>query len=73
MRYFLAHNELDVFHYGELTEEQAIETGQPNLEYFASKGFLIDRLRELGQEYAQDTSEYNNFETFEELPEEPSI
>ena len=73
MIYFLAHNKIDAFHYGELLEGQAIETGQPHLEYFTSEGFLIDRLHELGQEYAQDNSEYNNFEPSEEPSEEPSI
>ena len=44
MRYFLAHNEIDVFHYGEVLESQVVTTGQPNLEYFDSLDFLKDRL-----------------------------
>lgn len=48
MRYFLAHNSIDVFHYGELNEGQVISTGQPNLEYFDNLNILKERLAEFG-------------------------
>ncbi len=73
MRYFLAHNELDVFHYGKLEDSQIVESGQPYLEYFTSEGFLKDRLRELGQEYPTAENTEIIFDFGEELPEEPSI
>lgn len=51
MRYYLAHNLINVFHYGSLSEGQIVTTGQPYLEYFDIEQELIDRLLELGQEY----------------------
>ena len=49
--FYLAHNEVDVFHYGSLQEGQTVTTGQPFLEYFETEQGLIDRVLELGQEY----------------------
>ena len=49
--FYLAHNEVDVFHYGGLQENQIVTTGQPFLEYFDTEQGLIDRVLELGQEY----------------------
>lgn len=49
--YYLAHNSIDVFHYGSLSQGQSVTTGQPSLEYFETEQSLIDRLLELGQEY----------------------
>ena len=49
--FYLAHNEVDVFHYGSLQANQTVTTGQPFLEYFETEQGLIDRLLELGQEY----------------------
>ena len=48
MTYFLAHNSINVFHYGELNEGQVVTTGQPNLEYFDNLNTLKERLAELG-------------------------
>jgi len=56
MTYFLAHNEIDVFHYGELLEGQVIETGQPFLEYFNTLDELKDRLAILGTEYQEPST-----------------
>jgi hypothetical protein len=50
-KYYLAHNEVNVFHYGSLVEGQIVTTGQPFLEYFNTEQELIDRLLGLGQEY----------------------
>lgn len=44
MRYFLAHNEVNVFHYGELVVGEFIETGQPHLEFFDDLDSMIERL-----------------------------
>lgn len=46
-KYYLAHNELDVFHYGELLSLQLVATGQTYLEIFNTKNELNDRLNEL--------------------------
>jgi hypothetical protein len=51
MTYFLAHNESDIFHYGELLEEQVVTTGQPNLEYYNDLDSLIQRLNLFGIQY----------------------
>ena len=48
MRYFLAHNSIDVFHHGELNEDQVAATGQPNLEFFDNLNELKQRLAEFG-------------------------
>lgn len=44
MKYYLAHNEIDVFHYGKLEDGQEIETGQPVLEFFETIDTLNERL-----------------------------
>jgi hypothetical protein len=54
MKYFLAHNEIDVFHYGELSEEQVVTTGQPNLEHYNDLDSLIQRLNSFGVQYIED-------------------
>ena len=51
MRHFLAHNETDVFHYGKITEEQQITTGQPILLFFDTEQELIDKLQEYNVKY----------------------
>jgi len=56
MIYFLAHNAIDVFHYGELLEGQVIETGQPNLEYFDTLQELKDQLLTFGVEYQEPST-----------------
>lgn len=55
MRYFLAHNSIDVFHYGEILEEQVVTTGQPNLEYYNDLDSLIQRLDLFGVQYVEDS------------------
>ena len=54
MKYFLAHNGIDIFHYGELLEGQVIETGQPHLEYFDILDVLRQRLTFFNVEYTQN-------------------
>ncbi len=48
MRYFLAHNSVNIFHYGELHDGQVVSTGQPNLEYFENINDLKVRLNSFG-------------------------
>jgi hypothetical protein len=57
MRYFLAHNGIDIFHSGKLEEEMVVGTGQPYLEYFNTVEELILRLKE----YKQEIPEENQF------------
>jgi hypothetical protein len=66
MKYFLAHNGKDIFHYREIIEEQIINTGQPNLEYFDTINQLKDRLVELGVNYTEpNNDEYSGIESFD--------
>ena len=53
MRYFLAHNGLNVFHYGKLELNQEVVTGQPFLEFFENENDLINRLNHFNQNYEQ--------------------
>jgi len=63
-KFYLAHNEVNVFHYGSLQENQIVTTGQPFLEYFETEQGLIDRLLELGQEYISTSPIINQSQTF---------
>jgi hypothetical protein len=54
MRYFLAHNGVDVFHSGRLDEGMEVDTGQPYLEYFNTLEKLIARLKEYNQEIPEE-------------------
>lgn len=68
MEYFLAHNDVDVFIYGKILEEQVVETGQPYLEFYNSLDELKDRLLFFNVEYSDaDSSDRVTIE------EEPSI
>jgi len=49
--YYLATNEIDVFHYGELFEEANVTTGQPKLDYFETKEDLVAALASYNQEF----------------------
>lgn len=51
MKYFLAHNETNIFHYSQLQEAQFVTTAQPFLEYYDTEEELIARLLQLNQEY----------------------
>lgn len=59
-KYYLAHNELDVFHYGILISQQVVATGQPLLEIFDDIDEFNERLIELGQEELDENLEYKN-------------
>ena len=50
MKYFLAHNEIDVFHYGQISEEQSVTTGQPILKFFDTSEELNLELSIYGRE-----------------------
>jgi hypothetical protein len=54
MRYYLAHNEIDIFHYGKLEDNQQIETGMPFLEFYTELDNLLFRLSNLGVEYKEE-------------------
>ena len=58
-KFYLAHNLINIFHYGSLSPEQVVTTGQPYLEYFDTEQELIDRLLSLGQEYISSSTIIN--------------
>lgn len=45
--WFIAHNNVDVFHYGFAEIGKALDTGQPILEEFDNEVDWLDRLSEL--------------------------
>ena len=67
MKYYLATNEVDVFHYGEMADTSVFTTGQPVSFVYDTKAELIAKLTEYGQEY-QDPQEINA-----PIPESPPV
>ena len=57
MRYFLAHNSINVFHHGEINQDQVVSTGQPNLEFFDTKEELKTRMMSFGVVCEDDNSQ----------------
>jgi len=55
--WYLATNETDVFHYGELFEGATVTTGQPKLDYFDTKEDLISKLASYNQEFIDSNLE----------------
>lgn len=53
MKYYLATNEVDVFHYGEMADTSVFTTGQPVSFVYNTKAELISKLTEYGQEYQE--------------------
>ena len=53
MKWYLATNEVDIFHYGSMEEEWEITTGQPNLFFYNTKEELIIVLESYGQQYQE--------------------
>jgi len=51
MKYYVAHNGKDVFHYGKLEEGQQVDSGQLYFEEFETEEELKEFLTEKGQAY----------------------
>jgi len=64
--YYLATNEVDVFHYGEMEDDMEVVTGQPKLTFYNTKEELISVLVSYGHEYKEPT--YSDVEALQ-LPE----
>jgi hypothetical protein len=62
--WYLATNEVDVFHYGMLEEGFVLTSGQPVVLYFDSQSELEEELEKYGQEYIDPSTENT-------LPPEP--
>ena len=56
-KYFLAHNEIDIFIYNTLLPGCNVESGQPFLEKFNTLNQLQNRLIELGQVWVDPNQE----------------
>lgn len=57
MKYFLAYNEDDVFHYGKLGNDQEIKTGQPILKFFNTIDELNSELSQYGKKFEESVSD----------------
>jgi len=68
MKYYLATNETDIFHFGEMEEGSVLTTGQPKVFYFDTEQKLIDKLTQL----TGDSNFYQNNKPTEELFFPPS-
>jgi hypothetical protein len=53
MKYYLATNEVDVFHYGEMEDTCEFTTGQPVSFIYNTKEELVAALTGYGQEYQE--------------------
>jgi hypothetical protein len=51
MKYYVAHNDNDVFHYGKIEEGQQVDSGQPYFEEFETEQELIDFLTNKSIDY----------------------
>ena len=56
MKYYLATNETDIFHFGKMEEESVLTTGQPKVFYFNTEQELINKLTQL----TGDSNYYQN-------------
>jgi hypothetical protein len=57
MKYYLATNETDIFHFGKMEEESVLTTGQPKVFYFNTEQELINKLTQL----TGDSNYYQNY------------
>jgi hypothetical protein len=55
MKYYLATNEIDIFHFGEIEEEAVLTTGQPKVFYFNTEVELKNKVNTL----AKDSTYYD--------------
>lgn len=53
MKYYLATNEVDIFHYGEMEDDMEFTTGQPVSFLYNTKEELVTALTGYGQEYQE--------------------
>ena len=51
MKYYVAHNDKDIFHYGKLEEGQQVDSGQPHFEEFETEEELKEFLTTKGIDY----------------------
>ena len=58
MKYYVAHNDKDIFHYGKLEEGQQVDSGQPYFQEFETEEELIEFLTEKGQTYEHLHEDY---------------
>jgi len=71
MNWYLATNEIDIFHYGSMKEEWQISTGQPKLFFYDNKEELIAILESYGHEYQEPIAMENI--ALEDITPEPTL
>jgi hypothetical protein len=54
MKYYVAHNDKDVFHYGKIEEGQQVDSGQPYFKEFKTEKGMKDFLNKKGVEIKDD-------------------
>ena len=72
MKYYLATNTVDVFHYGEMDDAAEFTTGQPESFVYDTKEELIAKLAEYGHEY-QEPQDINLLAEGGEFGEPPML
>jgi hypothetical protein len=72
MKYYLATNEVDVFHYGEMEESCEFTTGQPVSFLYNTKEELVTALTGYGHEY-QEPQELQELQVLDIQPPEPPL
>ena len=58
MKYYVAHNNKDIFHYGKKEEGQQVNSGQPYFETFETEEELREFLTEKGIDYEPIHKDY---------------
>ena len=66
MKWYLATNEIDVFHYGPMEDDMETTTGQPKLFFYTTEEELISVLASYGQQYRESAM-------IEDTPSEPTL
>jgi hypothetical protein len=71
MRYYLATNEIDIFHFGEIEDESILTTGQPKVFYFDTEVKLKNKVNTLAKDPTYyDTITYQEFDPLS-IPSNP--
>ena len=71
MKWYLATNEIDVFHYGPMEDDMETTTGQPKLFFYTTEEELITALDIYGQQYQEPIIVENT--ALEDIPPEPPL
>jgi len=59
MKYYVTHNDKDIFHYGKVEEGQQVDSGQPYFKEFKTKNGLINFLNKKSVKHGLNKVEEN--------------